>query len=184
LLLLLCRPPLNAQTDSTRVTADSSSLTKAQKKEIYSSPRKASLMSAILPGLGQAYNKKYWKVPLIYGALGGLSYMFYFTNSKYNDYRRGLKQSLITGTADVDGFVLETDDLQSRKLDYKKYRDYAAIGLAIVYLLNIVDANVDAHLKTFDVSDDLSMRIEPWFKQGQTSALGNGAGLTFKLYFR
>ena len=132
-------------------------------KKTYSKARRAAIYSACLPGLGQGYNKKYWKIPIIYAGLGGFGYMFYANNKKYNYYRTALLLSINNnGVAEADGRIYSTDQLQVLKLDYKKYRDYGVIGMGIIYLLNIIDANVDGHLKTFDVSDDLSLHINPW----------------------
>ena len=120
-------------------------------------------MSAILPGLGQFYNKKLWKVPIIYSGLIGFGYYYKINNEEYNKYRSSViayydnDPSTIPAITNYSG-----DQLQSLKLSYKKSRDLAAIGLVIVYLFNIIDANVDGHLKSFDVSDDLSLKIDPW----------------------
>ena len=174
-----------AQTDSTSILSDSVSRKKEERKKIYATPRKASIMSAALPGLGQIYNRKYWKVPVIYAALGGFGYMFAVNNKQYKAYRQAVRQSVNNGgVATIYGTSYLTSDLQSQKLYYRKFRDFAGIGIAIVYLLNIVDANVDAHLKTFDVSDDLSFKINPWldgFTFGRQAPVG---GLTLKINFK
>lgn len=169
--------PLTAQLNN----QDSTRLTKEEKKKIYSSPRKASIMSAIVPGLGQAYNRKYWKVPVIYAGLGVSSYFFYTNNGWYNDYRRALRAAAAIGgpgNAVVDGVLYTTEDLKTQKVFYRKRRDFAGMAIGIIYLLNIIDANVDAHLKTFDVSDDLSLRLMPWQGYGLNNHLYNGLSLT------
>lgn len=144
-------------------------------------------MSAILPGLGQAYNKKYWKLPIIYAGLGGFTYMFVANNEQYNDYRQALKYSANHSNSSVAvyGRVYSQSQLQTQKLYYRKYRDFAAIGVAIIYVLNIIDANVDAHLKTFDVSDDLSINVRPW-QTIYSTGLGykGAAGISVKLNFK
>lgn len=163
-----------AQTDTVRTGSDSSALSKEEKKKIYSSPRKASIMSAILPGLGQVYNRKYWKVPIIYAGIGGFSYMFHINNQQHDRYRNALRNAVSgDGSEVVDGQLMLTEDLKTQKLYYRKFRDFAGIAIGLIYLLNIVDANVDAHLKTFDVSDDLSLQISPW---GGTSYFNRPAG--------
>jgi len=177
---------LQCQTDSIVVKNDSLAEAKQQRKQIYSSPRKASILSAAMPGLGQIYNRKFWKVPIIYAALGGLSYFFYENNSEYNNFRKAHIFSVTNGgTATVDGVSYLSSDLQSQKFYYKKFRDFSVIGIGIVYLLQIVDANVDAHLKTFDVSDDLSLNVDPWHQycyNGTSFQTVNGISLklTFK----
>ncbi|MBI2722549.1 MAG: hypothetical protein HYX39_10280 [Bacteroidetes bacterium] len=171
---------MNSQTD----TLQTGSL--KNKKEVYSSARKATILSAILPGAGQIYNKKYWKVPIIYAGLGGLGYFFYLNNTKYNNYRSALKYSLSNGGfSRVDGQNYSTSQLQTQKLYYRKFRDFAVIGMVAIYILNLIDANVDAHLKTFDVSDDLSIYIDPWqgiysTEKGSVAASGISIKINFK----
>lgn len=152
---------------------------KIAKHKIYSGPRKATIMSAILPGLGQAYNHKYWKVPIIYGALGTMVYIFKTNNDQYNYFRNNLlKQVKDPKLTFVGGLSLENN--QKEKNRYKKYRDFSAIGILGIYLLNIIDANVDAHLKTFDVSDNLSLQIKPWFQNQALVGIQLNTGLSFK----
>ncbi|MCW3077521.1 MAG: hypothetical protein JWO32_2130 [Bacteroidetes bacterium] len=156
------------------------------KKAVYGSARKASIMSAILPGLGQIYNRKYWKAPVIYAGLGGLGYFFYINNTRYNNYRNGLLYAVNNGdVAVVDGQAYTTSQLQTQKLYYRKFRDFAVIGMGVLYILNIIDANVDAHLKTFDVSDDLSLQIDPWQGIYRTSSgYATAAGISLKFNFK
>jgi hypothetical protein len=172
--------------DSLSHTNDSLENAKAARKKNYSTPRKASVMSAILPGLGQAYNKKYWKIPVIYAAFGGLGYMFYNSNVNYRDYRKNLIAYYDDDPETQNElFWLDGDQLQAEKQRFKKYRDFAAIGIGLLYILNIVDANVDAHLKTFDISDDLSIHIDPW-QPGYTGgrSFGTGCGVSVKINFK
>jgi len=150
-------------------------------------------MSAILPGLGQAYNSigqpfrktKYWKIPVIYGGLGGFGYMFVVNNDKYKSFRKNLRAENDDDPNTVNETRWNSDELQTQKITYRKRRDIAVVGIVVLYLLNIVDANVDAHLKTFDVSDDLSIRIEPW-QDIYTSYQGlrGSAGISIKLDFK
>ncbi|MBA2611514.1 MAG: hypothetical protein H0U95_06060 [Bacteroidetes bacterium] len=178
---------VSAQNDTIVLGKDTTTQTKSQKKAIYSSARKASIMSAIIPGLGQVYNKKYWKVPIIYAGIGGFGYMFLSNNTKYNDYRTGLIASVNHGDSSqaVYGKYYSQTQLQTQKLYYRKYRDFAIIGIGIIYLINIIDANVDAHLRTFDVSDDVSLQIDPWQNTYSTaSGLHMATGLSIKLNFK
>lgn len=176
----------HAQTDTTRIVQVGDSATvKVNKKAVYGSARKATLMSAILPGLGQAYNRKYWKIPIIYAGMGGCGYLFYINNSQYQEVRKYLRaeydeDSLTINTSDYTG-----DGLAAEKARLKKNRDFSALGVFIFYILNVIDANVDAHLKTFDVSDDLSMHIGPWQTVTRT-AYGSKIvpGLSIKLNFK
>ena len=119
-------------------------------------PSKAAFFSAILPGLGQAYNKKYWKIPIVYAAIGTGVYSYTWNNKKYNEFRNAYKNRL-AGIPDDLQFLDDDRLIQGQKF-YQKNRDLSAIVTVILYILNIVDANVDAHLMQFNVSDDLSMR--------------------------
>lgn len=164
---------------------DSTRIAQETQKKNYSGPRRASIMSMLLPGLGQAYNKKYWKIPIIYAGIGGFGYMFAFNNKEYNYYRKNL-----IAVNDEDPNTNNTtnytsDQLQILKNGYKKSRDLALIGISIIYFLNIIDANVDAHLRTFDVSDDLSLRIDPWQSYYCTqNTFKLATGLSIKLNFK
>lgn len=165
---------------------DSIEKAKAMRKKTYSMPRKVTIMSAVLPGLGQVHNKHYWKVPLIYAGIGGFTYMFIINNKEYNYYRKNLKAIYDEdpNTNNVTGY--SDDNVQLQKVAYRKKRDLAIIGIGIFYLLNIIDANVSAHLKTFDVSDDLSLQIDP-FQEIYTTPQGKcalGGGISFKLNFK
>lgn len=166
---------------------ESTSITALPNKKIYSEPSKATIMSLFIPGMGQVYNKKIWKVPIIYSALGGFGYMFYSYNKLYVDYRSALQKSIeYGGTYFVENRSYTTDQLQSQKLYYKKYRDFAIIGFGLVYIINLIDANVDGHLKTFDVSDDLSIQISPW-QDVYNSASNNYhsiSGISIKINFK
>ena len=115
---------VSAQSDTIVMGKDTTIQTKSQKKAIYSSARKASIMSAILPGLGQVYNKKYWKVPIVYAGIGGFGYMFLSNNTKYNDYRHGVIESVNHGDSSqaVYGKYYSQSQLQTQKLYYRKYR--------------------------------------------------------------
>ena len=170
----LCLTPSHAQvTDTTSGTkkfqtensskanlADSTK--KFQNKLKYRSPKKAALMSTIVPGLGQVYNKKYWKVPIIYASVAGLAYSFTFNQSKYITYLNAYKYRLDGGSLSGDNFPnYPSETLNSLQEYYKRYRDLTVIGASLLYLMNIVDAAVDAHMSTFDVGDDLSFNIQP-----------------------
>ncbi|WP_319800107.1 DUF5683 domain-containing protein [Flavobacterium sp. N2270] len=131
------------------------------------SPAKAGFYSAILPGLGQAYNKKYWKIPVIYVGLGAGIYFYTWNNKKYHDFRNEYKRRL-DGTSDPNHPIyggLDDSRLISGQKFHQKNRDLSALITAAIYILNIVDANVDAHLMQFNVNDNLS--ITPEFNQNE-----------------
>lgn len=132
------------------------------------SPRKASIYSAVLPGAGQAYNKKYWKIPVIYAGFGVLGYFVKTNNEEYKIYKEAYKFRLDGDESTVDQFVgiYADQDLVTLKNFYRRNRDLSIIGMSVLYILNIIDASVDAHLFHFNVSDDLSLQIEPALQHG------------------
>ncbi len=119
-------------------------------------PSKAAFYSAIFPGLGQIYNKRYWKVPIVYAAIGTGIYAYTWNNNKYHQYRDAYKNRLAGRSDDFD--YLDNSRLIEGQKFYQKNRDLSAIITAALYILNIVDANVDAHLQQFNVSDDLTFK--------------------------
>jgi hypothetical protein len=125
------------------------------------SPQKATLYSAVLPGLGQAYNRKYWKIPLVYAGLGVAVY-FLQDNIRQANYFMDSYRSATDGdpsTINTSGYNPNT--LQEMIIMHRKWRDYSYLGIIAVYLLNILDAQVDAHLFNFDVSKELSLGVTP-----------------------
>lgn len=127
------------------------------------SPRKATIMSAVLPGAGQAYNRKYWKIPVVYAGFGVLGYLVKFNNDEYKIYKEAYKLRLDGDETTVDAFtqVYADQDLTTLKDYYRRNRDLSIIGMSLLYILNIIDASVDAHLFHFNVSDDLTMQWQP-----------------------
>lgn len=144
------------------------------------SPSKAAFYSAILPGLGQAYNGKYWKIPIVYAAMGTGIYFYITNNRNYNRYRRAYKRRLAGFTDDEFQFVVtDNDALIDAQEFYQRNRDLSLLLTVVAYVLNIVDANVDAHLLQFNVSDDLSLR--PHIDQNDVDFSRNlGLTLNFK----
>jgi hypothetical protein len=130
------------------------------------SPKKAALYSFMLPGLGQYYNKKYWKMPIIYAGLIGLGIGIGTSQYNYNLYRHEYVHRILndgrTGNPDKPEISrLRDSDLPILTEHYRKNRDLFIIGTLAVYLLNVVDATVDAHLFTFDVSEELTLKASP-----------------------
>jgi Family of unknown function (DUF5683) len=152
----------NAQlADSVLANSDSSKVKSILKKH---APHTAAIMSAVLPGLGQAYNKKYWKIPIVYAGLGGLGYGIYYNGTQYGKARTSyLSYALDTIKANDIPFNGYTNvaQIQSLKEQFKNTRDLFSVIISVWYVLNIVDAAVDAHLFKYDVSDDLSLEINP-----------------------
>ena len=124
-------------------------------------PAKAAFYSAILPGLGQAYNKKYWKIPLVYGAIGTSLYFYIDNNKKYHQYRDEYKRRLEGYSPESGDFDFLSDDrLIAGQKFYQRNRDLSALFVVGFYVLNIIDANVDAALIQFNVNERLSLRPE------------------------
>ncbi len=152
------------------------------------SPKKASIYSAVLPGLGQAYNHKYWKIPIIYAGFGAFAY---FINQNYSEYQKFKEAYLwkVSGdTIPIDNeyiYKYETaDQLKNGKNYYLRNFELTCILTGAWYILNILDATVDAHLMDYDINEDLSVHIQPGFS-GRTSAIGQPvAGVTLALRFK
>lgn len=141
-------------------------------------PSKAAFYSAILPGLGQAYNKKYWKIPLVYGAIGTSMYFYLDNNKKYHSYRDAYKKRLLGLQDEYD--YLDDSRLIAAQRFYQRNRDLSLLVTIAFYVLNIVEANVDAHLTQFNVSEKLS--LAPDIYQNEFTAKPN-IGLTFNYKF-
>jgi hypothetical protein len=142
-------------------------------------PAKAAFYSAILPGLGQAYNKKYWKIPLVYGAIGTSLYYYIDSNKKYHQYRDAYKRRLEGFTDDEFDYLDETRLISAQKF-YQRNRDLSALFVVGFYVLNIIDANVDAALIQFNVNENLSLRPDVYMNDVTLKA---NVGLTFNYNF-
>jgi hypothetical protein len=152
------------------------------------SPRKAALRSAIFPGLGQIYNKKYWKLPIIYGALGISGGVFLYNLGQYRDTRFAyrVKYNMRVNHTDSALFSqikpklkpLSEESLRFYRGQFRRDIDYSALVFILLWGLNVVDAVVDAHLKTFDVSPDLGLYLKP----GHSEMAGtNGVSLILRI---
>lgn len=142
-------------------------------------PAKAAFYSAILPGLGQAYNKKYWKIPIVYGAIGTSLYYYIDSNQKYHQYRDAYKRRLEGYTDDEFNYLDETRLISAQKF-YQRNRDLSALFVVGFYVLNIIDANVDAALIQFNVNEDLSLRPNIYFND---VTMKSNVGLIFNYNF-
>jgi hypothetical protein len=176
--------------DSVPVTIIADSIVPAAKTDpavLVHSPRKAAIRSAILPGWGQAYNKKYWKIPIVYAALGTSAGIFVYNVTWYRRFRDAYRIVYTRDTTNynkvhprLQSYVVFEDDpgLQYNRDEFRRNVDYSAVAFVLLWGLNIIDASVDAHLKTFDVSPDLSLRIAPGYSE---MAGTNGISLVFSL---
>ncbi len=146
-----------------------------KKIKIYD-PRKAALLSAGFPGLGQIYNKKYWKLPFIYGGFAGLTYGIVWNNKWYNNYSNyyvditdgdptTTRYLDLVSQEFIDGYSGGESELatkfKQKKESYRRDRDFVIILTVGLYVLNILDASVDAHLSDFDIGKDLSLKVQP-----------------------
>ena len=154
------------------------------------SPAKATIMSAVLPGLGQVYNKKYWKVPIVYAAIGTSTYFFLKYQNDFEKYRRAyidindgdpytnyhdvlLNKYLGATEAQKKQYVNTGKDL------YRRWRDWAILAVVITYAMNVIDANVDAHLFYYSIDDDISLNIRPCFLRESMYSQKIGINLCF-----
>ena len=126
------------------------------------SPRKAAILSSTLPGLGQIYNKKYWKVPIIYAGLLTSAYYINDNNIQYKRYKDAYLKRL-DNNPDNDDFVGEysSGDLLILKDFYRRNREISILCFVGTYIINVLDASVDAHLFDYDISEDISLQITP-----------------------
>lgn len=141
-------------------------------------PQKALLYAAILPGAGQVYNKKYWKVPIVYGGFVFLGYYIDFYNDNYRFYKKEYFIDLNTGTNSTG---LDRANIINIIERYRRERDFFIVLTGLWYALQIIDAHVDSHLKEFDINPNLQVRVEPLFKQDML--LGRQSGFTISIRF-
>lgn len=156
-------------------------------------PSKAAFYSAVLPGLGQIYNRRYWKLPIVYGAIGTGIYVYIFNDDFYDRFRSAFKRRRAGFTDDEfydlngSGIVPGSPDLSDEALQdaqerYQRDRDLALLITIGLYAFNIIDANVDAHLKQFNVDDDLSIDIQPYLEYHPITSDPN-YGIAFTIKF-
>ena len=165
-------------------TADSIRVQKvadtSNKKKAFD-PRKATFRSAVLPGWGQIYNKRYWKLPLVYGALGITGGVYFYNVKTY----RALKLAYILKSDTIEDSTqpidprfsnISANGIRSLRNSFRQNVDYSVLFFILFWGLNVVDATVDAHLKAFDVNDELSLQIKPGY-----SPLANTSGISLVL---
>lgn len=175
LLLLLS---FSNKTSFAQDQADTLSLT--FKENLPKDPRIATILSAVFPGAGQVYNEKVWKLPIIYGGIATNLYFIEFNNRRYQLFRDELKK--FDAADPALSFPNLNRDALARNVDFwRRSRDLNFVVFGVIYLLNIIDAQVDAHLSGFDISDDISMIIEPSYET--LTAGGQLVGVSLKLKF-
>jgi hypothetical protein len=183
ILLAICFQSTSQTTEvrlNTTVASDSTKHSNAPKKY---NPNIAIRRSAFVPGWGQATNKKYWKIPIVYGALGTTTYLFFHNVKQYKESKEAYILAT-DGDPSNDHLIKEPyytvrnqpDRIRNFRNQVRQNVDYSALFIVLFWGLNVVDAAVDAHLKTFDVSDDLSLGI----KTGYSEMAGTN-GISFVL---
>ncbi|MFP4023932.1 MAG: DUF5683 domain-containing protein [Thiohalospira sp.] len=144
------------------------------------SPHKATMYSAVVPGLGQIYNEKYWKLPIVYGLTGVFIYAFDFNNNQYNKYKNAFAEFDAGKITEFEGYT-DKNIILRLKDNYRRNRDLNVIAIAGIYMLNIIDATVDAHLFDYDISENLSLNIQPSLSRSIDNQ--NAMGFTCRVSF-
>ncbi|MDU0371177.1 DUF5683 domain-containing protein [Hymenobacter endophyticus] len=198
ILLLLGGLTAHAQTvttgpDSSKVATRSVSDSLRRTEKLFGKrvtrPQKAALLALVLPGSGQIYNRQYWKLPLVYGGLGATGYGLYHYQSRYKEYSNGKKDftEKRTPIAELKGELVSQEtsieNIQRGVVFYRRYRDTFIAYNAVVYGITILDALVAAHLRDFDISEDLSLRLDPAVLP-TTPTTGPTAGLALTLHLK
>ncbi|WP_181305397.1 DUF5683 domain-containing protein [Rufibacter sp. XAAS-G3-1] len=166
--------PDSAQVATPPVAVQAPDTSKWKPFNTWSRPAKAAFYSAVLPGLGQAYNKSYWKIPLVYATGAVIGYFIYDNNKKYQGFAKALRLRLDGDSTTIDEYANTTGaysttqpnnrgaiNLQRSRDFHRKYRDLDIILGVLAWGLNIMEAHVHAHLRAFDVSEDLSLQMKP-----------------------
>ena len=144
-------------------------------------PSKAAFFSAVLPGAGQAFNKKYWKIPIVYAAIGTSIYSYDFNQKRYWDYRNAYKSRKAGYNNDeFQNLIIDDNRLLDGADFHKKNRDLSMVFIVGFYILNILDANIDAHLKQYNVNENLTLK--PYLDNG-TYFNSESVGLSLNLIF-
>lgn len=167
------------------------------KKVFIPNPTKATWLALVIPGGGQIYNRKYWKLPIIYGGFAGCAYALTWNNKMYKDYMQAYKDAALgnweansihdllpPGYLDRTPKTQITETLRKRKDTYRRYRDLSIFAFIGVYLISVIDAYVDAELSNFDITPDLSMRIEPAVINSQYSIGSSNKSVGVQCSFR
>ena len=180
LLLLICFYSLESVAQVQNSAPEKVEEEKPDFSSLPKNPKKATILSAVLPGAGQVYNGKSWKVPILYAGFMTDIYFIGYNNKRYQTFISALNAF---DEGDNSQFPSLNRDALVRNVDYwRQNRDLTILLLFGIYALNIIDANVDAHLSGFDISDDLALKIEP--NMETFSASNTLVGISFKLQFK
>jgi hypothetical protein len=151
------------------------------------SPKKAAFLSAVCPGLGQIYNKKYWKLPIVYGGLAGLGTWVGFNAKNLKGYTNAYKLQVDNDSTTLGSYkgLFQANQLKIKRDEVKRNLDLSIILTSVFYALNIIDATVDAHLFDYSITEDISVRIEPEWNFYQAQYIPQAkVGLNFSFYFK
>ncbi len=188
ILILLCISILiNTSVKSQNIDLKDSLITEIQTNKrnldlIDTKYRKAPILSAILPGLGQIYNKQYWKLPVIYGGYLIIFHYVKFNNNMYKEFRSALIAEIDGDDMTINPFPNFTESSLERNMEYwRRNRDLLLIFTGVYYLLNIVDAHVFSHLNHFDIGNNISLNLSP--KIDRIFNYNNFYGFGLKLVF-
>ena len=167
------------------------------KKVFIPNPTKATWLALVIPGGGQIYNRKFWKLPIIYGGFAGCAYALTWNNKMYKDYMQAYKDAALDnweansihdllppGYLDRTPKTQITETLRKQKDTYRRYRDLSIFAFIGVYLISVIDAYVDAELSNFDITPDLSMRVEPAVINSQYSIGSSNKSVGVQCSFR
>lgn len=189
--LLLVAITKNVQAQTAPTTDTTIKTSPAPKKK--HNPQLAAKRSAMIPGWGQIYNREYWKLPIVYGAISIPTITFFYNNKFYKETKNAYFARVAAlpvsqgGSLDSSGYkqlsalyqTVQISTIQSARNQYRRDRDYSILWFLVAWGLNVVDASVFGHLKNFDVSENLSMRVEPQYNPNF-----NSGGLQFVFSLR
>ncbi len=189
------------------IAQDTTAVNLPRGRSFKSDPMKATMLAVAFPGLGQIYNRKFWKIPLVYAGFGAMIYAVSFNTSHYNNFMGAYQDftDKIPETSSYAGYIKGIDPseydpvlhpdtydpasaswveegLLLRVDSYKKYRDLSYIGIAVWYLVSVLDANVDASLLNFDISKNLDLEVVP-AKLPVPGTMGAGFNMSLRLNF-
>ncbi len=174
-----------------QLTAFCQDSTKLKKDTVFSMPRhipsRATKRSALIPGWGQAYNKQYWKIPLVYGALAIPAATFQYNSDLYKKAKFAYEAKFKAANGDESDLAkidptlknLSLGSLQSYRNVFRKDRDYSIMWFILAWGINVVDATVSGQLKEFDITNNLAFKVQPTYQPQFRQA-----GLSFQLHFK
>jgi len=188
-IFLLCFHTVSCQESD----SETDSIAAADSIKNFHSPRKATILSTVLPGLGQIYNKKYWKVPVIYVAFGVMAYFISYNNYYYKYFKGAYAYSLNADANKLNGLpdfatrypdlaYLPQASLEVGMNTYRRWRDMNGLGFIAFYAVQVIDANVDAHFFNYDISQNITLNVRPGILMNE-NLMGYAVGLKINVHF-